>query len=76
MIQDPEGLTVRSARDGGFIVEDEDYDEVFCIDPNVELADLIRQIVEIYNKGYRLGLGRGRCDLKDDFRRLMGVPRT
>jgi len=73
---DPEAVLVKSARDGGFIIEDEDtFQELFRLDPNVELADLIRQVIEISNKRQRIGRGEGARQVKDDFRRLMGLAR-
>ena len=73
---DPDGVTVRTAADGSFIVEDEDdYQELFRIDPSVELPDLIRQVIAIANKRERIGRGTGRRELQDEFRRLMSLAR-
>jgi hypothetical protein len=75
---DIDSVLVRTCRDGSFIIEDDDqrqFHEWFRIRLAEDSPDVIRQICEIANHFYAQGKSEGRAEIKDEFRRLMGIIR-
>lgn len=72
----PEEVTVRTCQDEGFVVEDNAYHQLFVLYPMVGPGELISQVVAIANHYHEIGRNDGRAEIREEFKRLMGVPRV
>lgn len=68
----PEEVLVRSCRDGSYVIEDDEFNQLFVLYPDAGPAEMIAQVVRIANRYHAIGKADGRREIRDEFQRLMG----